>query len=185
MIAPTHTIELITHKHKSWCAAIAHFYSPHKCSTDSFASEQETTTPNLPSETGHSPKELVGGVDVFQAFRGGAKQKPQWSDSPAAQTAIQALSALSDSQSASDHMGGHDDENYADENYAEETALHKAAVNETVVDETALDETAPLHDIEDAAPYTPDVDVARDSRTAYEDHTPMSARMPTRRSDGV
>ena len=156
--------------------------------TDSFASEKPAPPSTVLNETGQSPKGLVGGVDVFEAFRSDMTKKPQWSELPAAQTAMKALTALSDSPSVSDHMGGHDDDQY----YAEETAVVDAAVDETTVDETAVDETAAdettigetavdetaqLQDVDDAPSHAPNVGVAGVNQRAY------NVRMRTRRLD--
>lgn len=142
---------------------------------------------------------------MFEAFRSDMTQKPQWSELPAAQTAMKALTALSDSPSVSDHMGGHDDDQYyADETAIDETAADKTAVDETpidnttidetaaidetaidetAVDETAVDETAPRQDIEDAPSHAPYVGVTRVNRRKYEDYNRRNAPMRSRRLD--
>ena len=146
---------------------------------DSFASEKPAPPSTVSNENGQSPKELVGGVDVFEAFRSDIKQKPQWSDSPVAQTAIKALTALSDSPSVSDHMGGHDDDQY----YADEPTIDGNAVDETPVDETPVEEDAPLQDVKDAPLHAPDGRVPGANQRTHEDYPKVNAPMPTRRLD--
>ena len=111
------------------------------------------------SETDRGPKPLVGGVDVFEAFRTDMREKPQWEDSSAAQNAMKALSALSDAVSASERAPEYNDDKYAP----------------AKDDDVAGHETAPLHAVEDAVPDAADVDGTEGHGATYKDHGQLDA----------
>lgn len=116
------------------------------------------------SETDGGPKPLVGGVDVFEAFRTDMREKPQWEDSSAAQNAMKALSALSDAVSASERAPEY---------------------NDAKDDDVTGHETAPLHAVEDAAPHAADVDGTEGHGATYEDHGQLDASTHRCAGDGV
>ena len=117
--------------------------------------DEDAVGSGVRSERDRGPKALVGGVDVFEAFRTDMREKPQWEDSSAAQNAMKALSALSDAVSASERAPEYNDDKYAP----------------AKDDDVAGHETAPLHAVEDAA----DVDGTEGHGATYKDHGQLDA----------